>query len=60
MTPAQEKAVSEMRRLGFEVIVDAGEVVRVTRGADRRVVMPDGSQKRGHHFDGRRTNTRGA
>lgn len=51
MTPAQEKAVAEMRRLGFEVIVDAGEVVRITKGADKRVVMPDGTQKRGHHVD---------
>ena len=55
MSPAQEKAVSEMRRLGFEVIVDAGEVVRITKGADKRVVMPDGTQKRGHHVDLRDT-----
>ena len=51
MTTAQKKAVAELRRLGFKVVVDAREVVRVTRGADRRVVMADGSQKRGHHVD---------
>lgn len=55
MTPTQEAAVAEMVRLGFEVIVDAGEIVRITKGADRRVVMPDGSQKRGHHVDLRDT-----
>ncbi|OAK58478.1 hypothetical protein A3K88_21755 [Pseudomonas putida] len=51
MTPAQEKAVADLRRLGFKVVVDAREVVRVTKGADRRVVMADGSQKRGYHVE---------
>ncbi|MCU9528760.1 hypothetical protein [Pseudomonas mosselii] len=54
MSPAQEKAVAELRRLGFQVVVDAREVVRVTRGSDRRVVMADGSQKRGHHVEFKR------
>lgn len=54
MTPAQEKAVAEMRRLGFEVVVDAGEVVRITKGADKRVIMPDGTQKRGYHVEYKR------
>lgn len=54
MTPVQHKAVEALKAEGFEVIVDAGEVVRLTRGADRRVVMADGKQKRGYHYDGRR------
>lgn len=55
MTPAQQKAVADLRRLGFEVVVDAREVVRVTKGSDRRVVMADGSQKRGYHVEFKRT-----
>lgn len=54
MTAAQQKTVDNLVAEGFEVIVDAGEIVRLTRGADRRVVMADGKQKRGHHHDGRR------
>lgn len=49
MTPAQTAIVEPLRRAGFSVIVEADEVVRVTRGADKRVIFKDGSQKRGHH-----------
>ena len=49
MTPAQTAIVEPLRRAGFEIIVEADEVIRVTRGADKRVIFKDGSQKRGHH-----------
>lgn len=49
MTPAQTAIVEPLRRAGFEVIVEADEIIRVTRGADKRVIFKDGSQKRGHH-----------
>lgn len=52
MTPAQATIVEPLRRAGFEVIVEADEIVRVTRGADKRVIFKDGSQKRGHHHAG--------
>lgn len=54
MTPAQQKTVDTLAAEGFQVIVEGRDIVRVTRGADRRVVMADGKQKRGHHHDGRR------
>lgn len=49
MTPAQTAIVEPLRRSGFQIVVEADEIVRVTRGADKRVIFKDGSQKRGHH-----------
>lgn len=49
MTPAQSAIVEPLRRAGFAIVVEADEIVRVTRGADKRVIFKDGSQKRGHH-----------
>jgi hypothetical protein len=57
MTPAQKDTVARLKAEGFELIVEAG-VVRVTRGADRRIIFEDGSQKRGHHVDLRQGNTK--
>lgn len=54
MTPAQTSVVEPLRRAGFTVIVESNEIVRVTRGADKRVIFKDGSQKRGHHHNGER------
>lgn len=51
MTPAQQATVNELKSEGFSVVVESKEIVRVTRGADRRVVMADGSQKRGYHVE---------
>lgn len=49
MTPAQITIVEPLRRAGFAIVVEADEIVRVTRCADKRVIFKDGSQKRGHH-----------
>jgi hypothetical protein len=49
MTPAQTAIVEPLRRAGFEVVVECDDIIRVTRGADKRVIFKDGSQKRGHH-----------
>lgn len=54
MTPAQEITVARLKREGFEQIVEGREIIRMTKGADRRVVMSDGSQKRGHHVEFKR------
>lgn len=54
MTPAQQQTVSSLRAEGFTVIAKAREIVRLTKGADKRVVMQDGSQRRGHHVAGGR------
>lgn len=51
MTPEQKATVATLKAEGFSVIVEGKDIVRVTRGADRRVVMADGSQKRGYHVE---------
>lgn len=51
MSQAMERTVNQLKLEGFQVIASAKEIVRMTRGADRRVVMADGSQRRGHHID---------
>lgn len=58
MIPAQERTVSQLKSEGFQIIASAAEIVRLTRGADRRVVLQDGSQKRGHHTDMRKGESR--
>lgn len=49
MTPAQIKTVSDLQRDGFQFVLEAKGIVRMTRGIDRRVILADGTQKRGHH-----------
>lgn len=49
MTPLQSKAVAARVAEGFKVVEVCHDVVRITRGADARVVFPDGSEKRGNH-----------
>lgn len=51
MTPAQERTVQLLRREGFNVVCQSLDIVRVTRNGDNRVIMRDGTQKRGHHVD---------
>lgn len=51
MTPNQRKTVNDLVADGFRVVLAAKEIVRVTKGADRRVVMQDGSQRRGNHIE---------
>lgn len=49
MTPAQQITVQQLQREGFTVVEENREVVRMTRNGDNRVIMRDGSQKRGQH-----------
>lgn len=51
MTPAQQATIATLKAQGFELIIDAKEIVRMTRFGDRRVIFEDGSQKRGYHVD---------
>jgi len=51
MTPAQQQTLATLKREGFALVVEAREVVRVTRNGDNRVILRDGSQKRGHHVN---------
>lgn len=50
MTPAQLKTVSDRESQGYRVIgTDRDGVIRLTNGADQRVVFKDGSEKRAQH-----------
>lgn len=51
MTPAQKKTIDTRKAQGFQVVfTDPDGVIRLTKGADKRVVFQDGSEKRGHHY----------
>lgn len=49
MTPAQRVTLALLEREQFTQVVEGGDIVRVTRHGDCRVILPDGTQKRGHH-----------
>lgn len=51
MTPAQERTLQLLQREQFTLVCEGREIVRVTRNGDNRVIMRDGTQKRGHHVD---------
>ncbi len=51
MTPAQQRMLRQLEREGFRKLAEGREIVRVTRNGDNRVIMRDGTQKRGHHVD---------
>lgn len=57
MTQAQRLVLQRLQREGFAMVLEAKEIVRVTRNGDNRVIMRDGSQKRGHHVDRARART---
>lgn len=51
MTPAQQQTVNARQAVGFKIVgKDLDGVIRITNGADKRVVFQDGSEKRGHHY----------
>ena len=49
MTAAQRLTLAQLKAQGFALVVEGGDIVRVTRHGDNRVIMTDGSQKRAHH-----------
>jgi hypothetical protein len=46
MSPAQRNTVTQLVAEGFQVTRATGDMVRLTKGADNRLVRTDGSQKR--------------
>lgn len=51
MTPEQKKTIEVRKAEGFQVVgKDFDGVVRITKGADARVVFHNGSEKRGQHY----------
>lgn len=50
MTPIQRKTVTDLQAEGFQIVLQAKDIVRMTKGADKRLVRADGSQKRANHI----------
>lgn len=46
MTAAQLKTIAELSTTGFVITRSTGDMVRMKKGADERLVRTDGSQKR--------------
>jgi hypothetical protein len=51
MSPAQRRTLTQLQAQGFTLVVEAREIVRVSRHGDHRVIFTDGTQKRGHHVE---------
>jgi hypothetical protein len=51
MTPIQRDTVNQLVADGFQVVLAASDIVRLTKGADKRLVRADGSVKRANHFE---------
>ncbi|MOA04257.1 hypothetical protein D3C78_1238010 [compost metagenome] len=49
VTPAQTKTVEGLQSEGFTISAKGKEIIRLARGADKRIVMADGTQKRAYH-----------
>lgn len=49
MTPLQRVTLQQLQAQDFRLVDESTEVVRVTRNGDNRVILRDGSQKRGQH-----------
>ena len=51
MTPLQRATVAHLKADGFRVVETCSDIVRLTKGADARLVRQDGTQKRAHHTE---------
>lgn len=51
MTPIQRKAVESLVAQGFKIVENCTDVVRLSKGADKRLVRANGEQKRANHID---------
>lgn len=49
MTSLQRLALQQLQAQGFRLVDETAEIVRVTRNGDNRVILRDGTQKRGQH-----------
>lgn len=51
MTSEQQQTINTRQAEGFRVVgKDFDGVIRITKGADARVVFHNGSEKRGQHY----------
>lgn len=51
MTTAQQNTVSQLQAIGFRIVEQCSDIVRLSKGADKRLVRADGTQKRAQHID---------
>lgn len=51
MTPNQQQTVNHLIADGFHIVLTAKDIVRLTKGADKRLVRQDGSVKRANHVE---------
>lgn len=49
MTPIQKQTVNQLKSEGFQVVEKCVDIVRLTKGADARLVRPDGVTMRAQH-----------
>lgn len=49
MTAIQKQTVNALKSEGFQVVETNRDIVRLTKGADARLVRRDGTQKRAQH-----------
>lgn len=54
MTPLQRATVNQLVANGFKVVETCRDIIRLTKGADARLVRQDGSQRRAHHVEHKR------
>lgn len=59
MTPLQTATYNARVKEGFKLVLESGDIVRVTRHGDSRVIFKDGTEKRGHHVAPGQLKTRG-
>ncbi len=53
MTPQQRAVVNDLVKQGFKIVEDCTDVVRLSKGPDKRLVRANGVQKRANHIDPR-------
>jgi hypothetical protein len=51
MTLTQRKTVNQLVSEGFRVVQATGDIVRLSKGPDKRLVRADGTVKRANHID---------
>ena len=54
MTPLQRATVNQLVADGFKVVETCRDIIRLTKGADARLVRQDGSQMRANHAEHKR------
>lgn len=51
MTTAQRNTVNQLQAIGFRIVEQCSDIVRLSKGADKRLARADGTVKRANHID---------